>query len=288
MSLLYQPPPGYYDLPMIWIYDGSALTDGTVALPNQQVPIFAGFGDFVLRRIVGLNNVLSKNTPNGQFQVRDAVGRYIQSVPQNIGSGGPGQIAVSSADIAVIPELLYRENRQIYFDLYNILRAVDYGGVSHFGAQIGFQGVRRLPGAQSPFDPTFTCKPKTFTYTASATLSQSTAIVSPVQHIYTTVLDYDFELHEIQIVYTVAGGPGPGLDPAVTLCQLFDQNNVACSYQPVTDQYINSLSAWGNGALVPPLLYRVSSQIRMDVVSLVGTNNVTMLINYVGKQRIPC
>ena len=105
MSLLYTPPAGYYDLPMTWLYDGSGLTDGTVALPNQQVPILAGYGDFILRRVVGLNNLL--NAGSGQFQIRDSLGRYLQSVPQYVGKGGVGQIKGNAADMAISPEVLY-------------------------------------------------------------------------------------------------------------------------------------------------------------------------------------
>jgi hypothetical protein len=379
---LYSTPPGYYDLPMTWIYDASALTDGNT-YRNQQVAIHAGYGDFVLRRVVGLNNVLSNSAPptNGQFQLRDAIGRFLESLPQNVGRGTFGQIQFTSGDIAIVRELLFKENQEIYFDLYNIARATDFGGVSFFGAQIGFQGVRRLKG-RSPFDPTYDFRPKTYAYVTQAVLVNSTATLSNPQHIITPVDNYDFELREIRLSYqllasafltgdqgqlsffakaagplgngitinvvlpvgptplgitvvgnlititgalsmqdvinliqgnlsasaligvssdnptgfpeygsvTTAGGGAPvtNSNNALSLCQLFDENTVACSYQPVRDQYIDATSNYHNGAVVPPLLYRQNSQIRMDVVSLLGGSAMTMTIQYIGRQRIPC
>ena len=318
---LYQPPPGYYDLPMTWLYDASALTDSTngyVPLSNQHVTVMAGYGDFILRRIVGLNNILSKTgfplgfPGDGLFQVRDALGRYLQSVPQYVGNSGVGYGTLQdvAADIAVVPELFFRENSQIYFDLVNIRRTPDYSGFSYNGAQLAFQGVRRLKGI-SPFDPTYNYNLKTYTYVKSLTLpvttSNQTAI--PTQFAITPVVDYDFELHQIQIVYsTPAGVLIPQIVPPYTgtasvplsLVLLFDQFQVATSYSsatiqgaaggpaPMPDLYMNGLSYYGNGAIVPPLLYRRDSQIRMQVFSLVGSSPVKMVINYVGKQRIPC
>src|SRR5271166_6375179 len=166
MTSLYSPPPGYYDLPFTWVYDASALTDGQNFL-NQQVKIFAGYGDFILRRIVGLDRVLSNAAavpgqvnPPGQFHIRDARGRYLQQFPQYINVGGPGATQ-NARDIAIVPESMYRENTGINFDLYDVLRATDLSGSTHNSAQIGFQGVRRVQGT-SPLTPKYRYRPKYF------------------------------------------------------------------------------------------------------------------------------
>jgi len=398
----YAPPPGYYDLPYTWIYDGSALNTFQNYF-NQAVPIYAGYGDFILRRIVGMDRVLLDEAypNNGRFQIRRANGAYIQSLPQYVGRGGPGVVLENSADQAIVRELLYKENTQIAFDLYTANPAVDFGGLSSFGAQIGFQGVRRQKG-RSPYDSKFKFHPKAYTYVSNFTLQPSTAVLSPTQINVQQVENYDFELWEIRIVYTeqahalmtgeglanvyfiavplgtlgngievvlvspahaatpggfvpnnafsltvtgrvitvtgasdangfsittgnaiaaaingnaeaaalvnaictspigpedgyAAGtytltGGGTQLDPSdcAALLQLFDQNSVACSYSPICDLFINALSGYGNGAIVPPLVYQANSRIQLNSVSLVGGIAANMTVHFIGRQRIPC
>jgi hypothetical protein len=399
----YAPPPGYYDMPYTWIYDGSGLTPEQNYF-NQQVPIYAGYGDFILRRIIGMDRVLfdAPYPLNGRFQVRRSNGAYIQSVPQNVGSGGPGILSQNSADQAILRELLYKENSQIAFDLYSANPATDFGGVSNFSAQIGFQGVRRLPGV-SPLQTTISYRPKPYTYVSNFTLQPSTAALSLAQINVTPVSNYDFELWEIRIVYTeqahalmtgegaglitfvavplgtagngiqvvlvapptsaltpggfvanvpfsitvsgtvitvqgasdpngfgvttanaiaaainlmpaaaalvnavctspigpedsyIAGtytllGGGSQLNPtqSAALLQLFDQNSVACSYSPMCDLFMNSLSGYGNGAVVPPLFYQANSRIQLNSVSLIGDIAANMTVHFIGRQRIPC
>jgi hypothetical protein len=202
-SRLYTPPAGYYDLPFAWVFDASTLTDGNTYL-NQNVPIFAGYGDFILRRIVGLDRVLNhsaavpgQQNPPGQFQIRDSRGRYIQELPQYVGTGGPGATQ-NPRDIALSRELVYKENTSISLDLYDILRATDLSGSTHSSAQIAFMGVRRVFGT-SPLAPKYKYRPKFFAYNVSQQITQlqSNTLV-PIKQ---TVQDYDFELHEIVIVY---------------------------------------------------------------------------------------
>jgi len=108
---LYTPPEGYQDFPFTWAFDGSALTDGTNAL-NQFVYIQGGWGDFIMRRCVGLASVV--NPVGGSFQLRDAQKRPLSSDPVLIGS--------INDDLAFPNELLYPETSVIGFDLYDVLR----------------------------------------------------------------------------------------------------------------------------------------------------------------------
>ena len=211
LARLYHPPAGYYDLPFMWIFDASQLTDGST-FRNQRVPILAGYGDFTLRRIVGLDRVLSNAAaipgqvnPPGQFQVRDSRGRYLQEVPTYIGTGGPGVNTQTSGDIAIVPELEYKENTQIQFDLIDVLRALDGGAASVFAAQIGFHGVRRVAG-RSPLDAGYKYRPKHFMYRTTGVLVNPVSVTAglnstkPLQLVQ-AVDDYDFELRELRIVY---------------------------------------------------------------------------------------
>ena len=107
----FNPPGDYYDTPFHWIFDASGLTDGANA-QNLSLYIQAGFGDFWLRRIVGMASVVNPTT--GQFQIRDASLNYIESDPMFI--------SPASDDQAVIPEIEYPEKNAIRFDLYDVLR----------------------------------------------------------------------------------------------------------------------------------------------------------------------
>lgn len=108
---LYNPPAGYYDQPFTWVYDGSGLVDGQDAL-NQFIYLLHVTGDFILRRVVGMGTVLAVGT--GRFQIRDGEGNYIEADPEFVSLG--------SDDMAVIPEIRYRETGIIRFDLYNVTR----------------------------------------------------------------------------------------------------------------------------------------------------------------------
>jgi hypothetical protein len=194
---LYTPPEGYYDLPFIWTYNASALTPGT-AYPNQYVYLQGGYGDFILRRIVGLNRVLNPTT--GQYQIRDNANNYIEEFPV---------YGTSADDIAIAPELRYQETGAIKFDL----GIIDLPSVTQSG-QVCFEGVRRMKGNPTP-NPSYRSRPKTFTWILTAPVNSPVGTVSTVRQ---KVDNYDFELYQIILLsaensagvplcyVTVAGG----------------------------------------------------------------------------------
>ena len=88
--------------------------------------------------------------------------------------------------------------------------------------------------------------------------------------------------------YTLTGG-GATFGTRQSLVQLYDQNGLVCSSIPILDQFVNASDVdYGNGAIVPPLLYRQNSRLRLDVTNYNDLNPSTILIDYVGRQRIPC
>lgn len=111
MPLLYTPPEGYYDEPFIFVYDASSLSNGQNAL-NQYVNMDPGIGDFICRRVAGLQSVV--NPSGGQFQMRDNQLRYLQSVPLD---------AQGTDEIAIPDGVWYSKTGAIRFDLYDILVA---------------------------------------------------------------------------------------------------------------------------------------------------------------------
>lgn len=181
MSRLYTPPTGYYDLPFTWAFDASALTDGT-SYPNQYVYLQGGYGDFLLRRIVGLSRVLDPST--GTYLIRDASSNPTQQVPI---FGG------SADDIGLSHELLYPELGEIKFDLGAILRPAS----QPLTAQIAFQGARRMKGARAP-RPGYKATAKTFTYLLPAAIAGLAG--TPPNRVTQVISNYDFELYNIIIV----------------------------------------------------------------------------------------
>lgn len=214
MRRLYTPPEHFYDNPMLYVYDAAALTDGQ-NYPNQFVNCRPGSGDFTVRRSVGWNRVLSNvsaGTPpaTGQFQMRDGQGRYLQSLPVNVGTGGQNTLSAASSQLVTLPETSYPQTGAIRFDLFNILRAVDQsqGVNSIYSSQVGFHGIGRVPGNKSPYVPEYKFKPKTYTYRCDKFIpfrafSSGTNPSGAVQAIC-PIVDYDFELWNIQFVYAAA------------------------------------------------------------------------------------
>jgi len=102
----YQPPEGFEDRPMTWVYNTQNLQSGQPAA-NQAVQILKGWGEFWLRRIVGFSNVVA---PGGTVQIQDDLKDYMESAPIFI-PPAPGD------DMAIVPETRYRENGAIRFDI---------------------------------------------------------------------------------------------------------------------------------------------------------------------------
>jgi hypothetical protein len=192
----YSPPTGYVDFPFTYIYDPLNPNGTQVPLvngnsyPNQFIAIDSGYGDFVLRRVLGLDTML--NTASGQYRLRWMNGSYMTSLPVCVGTGGAGSLAANSAQLAVLPEQFYKELSQIRFDLYDIQLALQ-------GAQLGFQGIRRLP---ITVGTGFKYRPKHYAYVTNAALlggipgfpQQTTQVIQPVSN-------YDFDLYQVFLFF---------------------------------------------------------------------------------------
>ena len=191
---LYTPPDGFYDLPFTWVYDASQLTNG-VAYPNQYVYLQGGYGDFILRRVVGLSRILVN--PAGAvpstYQIQDNGGSYIESDPV---------LAATADDLAIVPELRYQETGAIKFDLGEFFAGAGTQANPTSTAMVAFQGVRRMRG-NPPRNPTYRATPKTFTW-----IMPPAAVLSPVGTMVRISLaldNYDFELYDIILVWRAGG-----------------------------------------------------------------------------------
>lgn len=110
-DLEYSAPEGYYDEPFIWVYNASSLTNGQNAI-GQTVPMDPAIGEFILRRVVGIQSVV--NPSGGQIQLADNSYRYLESLPI---------YANGTDELAIMPEEPYQPTGAIRFDLYDVLVA---------------------------------------------------------------------------------------------------------------------------------------------------------------------
>lgn len=290
----YTPPEGTFDLPYTYAYDASQLVNGNNYL-NQFVYMQGGYGDFAVRRIVGQKRILAGDQ-TGRFQImRASQGVYSSSAPIQ---------AQNTPESAAVPEEWYPELGQIGFDLYGINLPAPPNT-----AQLAFQGVRRQKGS----NPLIGYKedPKTFTYITpvvnlTQVASQNARIIT-----YTPIDNYDFLLYQVMLFSGTGVGPGLEFRPQIErprgiiqpraapitspLCsiQIFDQNQVAISNEPILDIYYNGApgTPYENGAIVPPLMYRRNTQIEIDFYSQItnpGSLPTQVIAYLIGRKLYPC
>lgn len=246
----YSPPPGTFDLPFTWVFDASTLANGSNQ-PNSSVYLLGGYGDFLLRRIVGMNRILAADG-TGKFQVqRASKGSYIQSDPVQ---------APNSPELAIAPEEWYPETGKIWFDLFGINLPATAAT-----AQIAFQGVRRQKGTIN--GPTYKHTEKSYTYQVAATID---AIPGSPIVAKTLIQDYDFELHQIILMVKGPSGYVPITTPVCSL-SVFDKDKVSISNKPVLDIFYNGApgTPYQNGAIVPPLYYKKETLLQINFYKLV-------------------
>jgi hypothetical protein len=245
----YRSPPGTFDLPFTWVFDASIFANGS-AQPNSSVYLLGGYGDFLLRRVVGMNRILAGDK-TGQFQIQRATkGSYIQSDPV---------MGENSPELAIAPEEWYPETGKIWFDLFGINQPTPLAS-----SQIAFQGVRRQKGTLNR--PKGSFNPKSYTYQVAATID---AIPGSPIVARTLIQDYDFELHQIMVMVKGPSGYVPVTTPVCTI-SVFDQNKVSISNKPVLDIFYNGApgTPYQNGAIVPPLVYKKETLLQINFYRL--------------------
>ena len=326
--ICYQPPVGFVDEPFTFVYDAFAngLTDGQT-YRNQAVYIPGGY-DFVLRRIVGIDSVLA---PTGQFQWRGSNQENTTSVPVTCGTALRSQLVVPEVFFPQQSQIafdLYNVSRRFGFG--------NAAGAKVYQAQIGFQGVRRRRVGPMPTPGNFKRVPfqlllPVTTYTQAGVVTADGGATFGPQSIggaisaNLTVSNYDIEIHMIQCVDTNYNGVqvGAGTIPnGLNWFAVIPYNaaRTALSSGYVLSQFISDSTPFGQssvgtigtiqsptlvsptlynvGAVVPPLLYPQETQVKFDLVSLLGNYTATYdwagdpnkILNIVltGYQRIPC
>lgn len=180
---LYSPPPGYIDLPYSWVFDASSLTNGK-NYSNLLVYMQGGYGDFLLRRVVGVNRIVPSP---GTYQLQDRNLAGLSQIPINGGSAD---------DLGFAPELFYPELSAVRFNLANVSLAAPTTA-----AQIAFQGVRRMKSS-APRNPRYKATPKTYTYMVSVPVN---APIGSMVRTWVPITDTDFELYQLIILKSTLG-----------------------------------------------------------------------------------
>jgi len=292
---VYYTPSGCVDLPFIYVFDASALTDGSTPAPLIKSITSDSDADFVLRAILGVPNCI--NPAGGGFLL------YNYSGSQAFDSA----YSPFANHYAVVPEKLYPRFNAIKFQLQNVLRANTacvVGGVSLpiYYSQIAFQGVKRYnttlpnyrpgsPALPPPYNPDdYVLRPYTYNHKLNLNWSAWTAAGLPqlAQTFTIEIQDYDFELHCINVTNTVTGAP---LTAELFQIQMYDATaKRALSTQPVNISYLNAnRNAFTPVFPVPPIVFPVWTQIRFDISSLVCNNDpnlpYTLQISFIGVNR---
>jgi hypothetical protein len=297
----YHAPPGALDVPYVYVFDASGITDNLAELLNNSLQINNNSA-FILRHIQGLNLCVKTAANGGAFGYKNASQSYAHSNP---GTG----ILVNSGNWPVVPEKEYPANSIISFDLFNTLRNFNVCGQTPiYNSQVAFCGVKRYPAEQGrkPQTTPYKWKPfkQTYTYSLLLNYAHFDAGGHPTPAVrYAFQLDnYDFELMRISItVADVNANPPTGsvgcLQTNDFQMRLYDCNLEATSSAPLNQYFINNGKATAksqplNQSIhpVPTLLYPAGGQIQFDIVSMLcsGQLPITYQLCFEGIWRLPC
>ena len=267
----YRTPPGTLDAPFVYVYDASALTDGQTY--QDVAKSIQGDSDFVLRVIRGLDTVLAA-APNGKFSYKNPNGSYCDG-QYALGGQAASRGVVMPKNWPVVPEKLYGANTSIRFDLYDVLRAANCERSPVYYSQIAFCGVKRFPSQQgySYGQTTYAWRPLKYGYTLPLTIDWAYSAGATPQRFIVPMEQYDFELQRISIC--AASGTAGALATADFQVMLYDANMHQLSDLPLNQGFLNNGKVAANQAPqyqaifpVPPLVYPQSSNITLDITSL--------------------
>jgi hypothetical protein len=295
----YYTPAACVDLPFLYVFDASKLTDGTTPAPLIVPIVSDSDADFMLRAILGVPNCIDTAANGGGFVLYNYSGSQAFSIPYS----------PFSNHYSVVPEKFYPRFGAIKFLLQKVLRAntactVNAVPLPIYYSQIGFQGIKRYtpgdptyhpgsPALPPPYDPDdYILRPYSYLFTLNLNWFAWTAAgLAQIPRTFTVeIQDYDFELHQISVVNATTGAV-----PTTELCQvqLYDATaKRALSSAPVNLSFLNAVrSAYSPVFPVPPVVYPVWTQIRFDVTSLVcnsdGSSPYSLQFLFTGVNRIP-
>lgn len=276
-SLVYSTPPGKVDVPYAYVYDASKLTDGISY--NKLGLLLDPDSDFILRRVVGMNQAAAK------FRLYYPSQRMMQS-----------HLVNSVQNYPVLPEVIYGAGSQIPFDLGTVARTFIADTQNIYTSFISFFGVRRFsanafPIYNTPYSHKSLHKEYEFALNmnyAHWTGANNGVLTLPVQ--YTQIItEGDFQLCQIRVT-TPTGARLPDdanfaislydprgqyrLSPIPLLRATVDANAPARYYQPTFP--------------VPSFVYPINGAIKFEIQSMLPFGQTGQYsIQFIGIERRP-
>jgi hypothetical protein len=263
----YQAPPGYFDQPFVYVFDGDDLTDGR-DYRNLAVTTFSG-ADFLLRRVGGQDRVADR------MQLLDVLSRKVFNAPYR----------TNFHDFPMDPEMMFPAATGIVFDLFNVARVLKTSGLFSVPlSQIVFQGTRRFRGQRRP--PGYLYSDDEFGYVFDLDINWSPT--DAPRKFSIEIHDFDFEL--LQITEDITPGGKPGFNTAFKM-MLYDQVYEPMFSKPVIDDLLVNNSTDYQGIVpVPGTVYRVGQSIKFDIHSLIlpPDQPTAVQLFFRGVRRRPC
>jgi hypothetical protein len=292
----YRTPLGSLDVPFVYVFDATGIADGQAQVLNLAKPT-QGDSDFILRRIVGINNCVA-GAPNGKFNYRNA--------SMSLANSGQSTGVVAAPNWVVLPEKMYSKNTQISFDLFNTLRNVRANcGISGgspndiFTSYIGFFGVKRFTGQVRTLNTPYKYREQKYAYAYDLTINWPAFVGTNLNpdraHRFSQPINnWDFELQ--RVAFCTQGSTALLGDDQFSIT-LYDANKNAMSDLPLNQSYVNNsqvgttLSAPYSGIFpVPTVVYPAGSEIQFDITSNLCPNElpISYQILFDGIWRVGC
>lgn len=286
-SIAYKTPNGFVDMPYCYLFDATALTDGS-SYPNLSV-VTDNDSDFIMRRIVGADLCLNANA-TGKFQVRDeSQVQFFQSPIR------PGRLpnASISGSWPVMPEKVYPASSQINFDLLGVSRNFTADTPDIYNSFFGFWGVRRYSrNAVYVHNTDYAYHELPYTYQEGLTIdwghwtAGSGGIANNVRQFGIQILETDFELCAIGVTYA----DGTLVSANDFQLSLYDPSGTRkLSNLPVNLPYFNFNAPSNYGAPVfpvPSIVYPMKGHINFEITSMLPFGTVkSYVLHFMGIWR---
>jgi hypothetical protein len=298
-DLVYRTPSGYVDESYVYVLDTSSIANGTDQL-NLTVQL-QGDSDFILRKVDGLGAIVGPSilAPFGKWWLKDEHVHETASSPLYVDNN-----RIESH--AVIPERRYPSAGVITIDLYSTSQGVytyplGEGSTNTPASQLAFWGVKRKAGVMGTSSKKYRMMP--WEYHLPLTVNWDEFIYDGVGNILSVntpqtfvipVTDWDFELWGIN-------DTGDANNPVSLKAkiQLYDANDKSRFSQPLLMDMISANSQYQatlpqlalGSAFSPPIVYPISSLIKIDVYSMLLTSSLlstqTRELVFFGGRRMP-
>lgn len=232
----------------IYIYDGTALTDGTNV--QTSLPVVEPGKRFSLRRIAGLNRVAST------LQLYNpGTRRPVFSKPVQLG-----------AQALMSPPMEWDGNTNIEFDLGTVARSFTAcGGFPIYKSHLAFQGVvldnspqLTIPDAAVPYKIRYTLSLDWYRY-----IDLVNGVPNNPRSFWLQMGYGDFALTGLEI-----SKAGAALTTDDFYIRLYDAQQTGLSNAPVPQSYYNGVSSL-RSPFWAPLLYRNTQRIVFDIQSMI-------------------